>query len=337
MTDRTSASPTAARVEPVSDLVAVALNSAAGAGTERKGAGGTLTGNDPGAALAQAADERTLDLVDGFVHQAGPPPGRFAWVALGSHARGELHCGSDQDHALIWDSERAAASSYAQDLAAEVITGLAEFGMRPCGGGYMADRWSVSLADWVIAARQRMDAPTPESVVDTDVFLDLRQLAGTLDITHAVDVLLAGADSPRLLHGLAVAATSFPPALNAFGRLPHGPVDLKRTGLAPVVLLARLYGLSARSNAVGTRARLAATAAAGLLSEELVDRLVAGFEALSRVRLAAQVAQVRSGLALSDVVVVDDLAEEDQQALRDAFRAVRATQSVTSVTFRTGL
>jgi CBS domain-containing protein len=328
MTERTPASPTAARVEPVSELVAVALAPTTSSGTEAQ---------DLGGALARAADLRTRDLVDGFVHQAGPPPGRFAWVALGSHARDELHCASDQDHALLWDADRAAASSYAHDLAAEVIAGLAEFGMRPCDGGYMADRWSLSLADWVAQARHRMDAPTPEAVVEADVFLDLRRLVGDLDVTPAVDILLGGADSPRLLHGLAVAATSFPTALNPFGRLPHGPVDLKRTGLAPLVLLARLYGLSARSTAISTRDRLDATAAAGLLSEDLVGRLVDGFEVLSRLRLAAQVVQVRAGLPLSDVTVVDDLGEEDQHALRDAFRAVRATQSVTSVTFRTGL
>jgi CBS domain-containing protein len=329
MTDRITPprTPGPARPEPVTDLIAAAL----------AGPSGAADGPDPGAALGHAADQRTRDLVDGFVHQAGPPPGRFAWVALGSHARGELHCASDQDHALIWDTARAAGSSYAADLAAEVITGLTEFGMRPCDGGYMADRWSVGLSDWVVQARHRIDAPTPEAVVDTDVFLDLRRLVGDLDITPATDVLLEGADSPRLMHGLAIAATSFPPALNPFGRLPHGPVDLKRTGLAPVVLLARLYGLDARSSAVGTRERLAATADAGLLSEELVGRLADGFEVLARLRLGAQIAQVRAGLPLSDLVVVDDLPEDDRLALREAFRAVRAAQSVTAVRYRTGL
>lgn len=322
---RTPAPP---RGDQMTDLVATAM---ASANT------GDFRGSDPGAALALAADLRTRDLVDGFVHQAGPPPGRFAWVALGSHARGELHCASDQDHALIWETERAATSTYARDLAAGVITGLAEFGMRPCDGGYMADRWSLALADWVAQARHRIEAPTPEAVLDTDVFLDLRQLAGTLDLTPATQVQLSGADSQRLLHGLATAATSFTTALNPFGRLPHGPVDLKRTGLAPLVLLARLYGLAARSTAVSTRERLAATAGAGLLSEELVGRLVDGFEVLSGLRVAAQVAQVQAGQPLSDVVVVDDLAEEDQVALREALRAVRSTQSVTSVTYRTGL
>jgi large subunit ribosomal protein L4 len=42
-----------------------------------------------------------------------------------------------------------------------------------------------------------------------------------LDIAPATQVLLTGADSQRLLHGLATAATSFPTALTHFGRLPH--------------------------------------------------------------------------------------------------------------------
>ncbi len=73
--------------------------------------------------------------------------------------------------------------------------------------------------------------------------------------------LAAGAQSPRLLHGLALAANSFPTPLHAFGRLPKGTIDLKKTGLAPIVLLARLYGLRARSTSVGTDQRLADAAA----------------------------------------------------------------------------
>jgi CBS domain-containing protein len=287
--------------------------------------------------LAAAADARTRLLVDGFVHQAGPPPERFAWVALGSHARGELHCASDQDHALIWSGDRAASSSYAADLAAAVVAGLEQFGLRRCDGGYMADRWSLSLEDWVAAAHDRIEAPTPEAVLETDVFLDLRPLAGALDVTAAIRIQGRGADSPRLLHGLAAAATSFPPPLGAFGRLGHGPVDLKRGGVAPVVLLARLYGLRARSAAVGTVARLRAAEAAGGLSAELTERLVQGFALLTRLRLAGQLAQVEAGMPVNDVVVVADLPAETQAALRDAFQAIKAAQAVTAVTFRTDL
>jgi CBS domain-containing protein len=288
-------------------------------------------------ALADAADAVTRDLVDGFVHQNGPPPARFAWVALGSHARGELHCASDQDHALIWETDRAAASRYAADLAAEVIAGLEEFGMRRCDGGYMADRWSVGLADYLDQARARIEAPTPEAVLETDVFLDLRPLAGTLDVSPATAVQLSAADSPRLMHGLALAANGFPPPRLVFGRLPQGPVDVKRTGLAPIVLLARLYGLRARSAAVATPDRLRAAARADALSAELTGRLIDAFGLLTRLRLATQLLQVGAGLRVCDQVVVDDLSDAEQDELRDAFRAVRAAQTATSVAFRTDL
>lgn len=289
-------------------------------------------------ALSNAADERTRALIDGFVHQAGPPPGRFQWVALGSHARGELHCASDQDHALVWDSARAARSSYAADLAAEVITGLEDFGMRRCDGGYMADSWSQSREEWEATLRDRIAAPTPEAIVDADVFLDLRPLRGDLDASMLRVLLATGGDSPLLLHGLARAAIGFGVPLHAFGRMPRGEVDLKKSGLAPIVLLARLYGLRCGSVALSTTERLHDSGRAGLVSAELADRLVGAFEFLSALRITRQLEQVgRGGVTLSDRVVVGELPATDQEKLRDAFRAVKGAQSVTSLIFRTDL
>ena len=91
----------------------------------------TIDWSDPAnTVMSDAADARTRLLIDGFVHESGPPPARFAWVVLGSHARRELHCASDQDNALFWQTAQAAQTSYAKDLAAVVIEGLAEFGLR---------------------------------------------------------------------------------------------------------------------------------------------------------------------------------------------------------------
>ena len=287
------------------------------------------------AALVSAADERTRTLVEGFVHSSGPPQAEFAWVALGSHARGELHCASDQDHALVWATERAALSSYADDLADHVISGLEQWGLRRCDGGYMADRWSLSLAQWVQDTRHRVEEPTPQAVVDAEVFLDVRPLVGSLDLAPARAALSAGARSARLLHGLAAAAVSFPPPLGAFGRLGRGEVDLKRGGLAAIVLLARLYALAADSAAVSTPDRLAAAAPA--LGDEPAARLSAGFASLTRIRLDRQLRAAAEGRPLTDRVRLGELSEADQEAVVDAFRAVRAAQSVTSVRYRTDL
>ena len=293
-------------------------------------------GGDP-RALSDAADATTRALIDGFIHEAGPPPARFAWVALGSHARQELHCASDQDHALFWETEPAATTSYAGDLAATVIDGLQRFGLRACDGGYMADRWSHSLADWCTILHERVAAPTPDAIVDADVFLDLRPLTAGLDVAAAAAELARGAQSPRLMHGLAQAANSFPAPLNAFGRLPKGTVDLKKSGLAPIVLLARLYGLRAGSAAVGTDQRLADAATAGVLSQELIERLRDGYALLTGLRLRNQLQQIDAREYVTDTIETDGLTDAEHDGLRDVFRAIKNAQSVTAVTFRTDL
>ena len=298
----------------------------------------TVDWSDPAnTVMTDAADARTRLLIDGFVHEAGPPPARFAWVVLGSHARRELHCASDQDNALFWQTSQAAQTSYAADLAATVIEGLAAFGLRRCDGGYMADKWSHSADDWQQILRERVDAPTPDAVVDADVFLDLRPLAGGLDVSAARAELSRCADSPRLMHGLATAANSFPPPLHAFGRLPRGAVDLKKTGLAPIVLLARLYGLKAHSAAVGTDDRLADATKDGVLSEELTGRLRDAYALLTRLRLQNQLRQIDAREYVTDSILMEELDDDDHDDLRDAFKAIKSAQSVTSITFRTDL
>lgn len=308
---------------PTSDLVRVAQ--------------GLDLGASLGTPMSDAADARTRELIDGFIHSEGPPPALFSWVVLGSHARRELHCASDQDHALFWETAQAAQSSYAHDLANTVIDGLEEFGLRRCDGGYMADTWSYSLDEWLDILHDRVEAPTPEAVVDTDVFLDFRPLTDVVDVAAARALLARGADSPRLMHALATAANGFTTPLNAFGRLPRGPVDVKKTGLAPIVLLARLYGLRANSAAVGTDDRLAVASGAGVLGEELTERLRLGYDLLTRLRLANQLRQIEAGEYVTDTIDVGSLDDEQQQALRDAFRAVKHAQAATSLAFRTDL
>lgn len=298
-------------------------------------------GNAPGIAvsraMADAVDELTRGLVEGYQATEGPAPEPFAWMALGSHARGELHCASDQDHALVWTTPEVAASEYARGMADRVINGLTEFGMRPCSGGYMADKWSMSLSDWASTLHDRIYAPTADAIVDADIFLDLRQVTGDLDTSPLQAVLASGGESARLLHGLAGAANSFPVPLNTLGRLPKDTIDVKRTGIAPIVLLARVYALQAGSTQLATIARLRDANTAGLLSEQLTRRLVFAYTLLTRLRLAHQLDQIEVGEPITDLLEVDSIPWNDQKLLRKAFKSVKAAQSATALTYRTDL
>lgn len=287
--------------------------------------------------LAATADDLAVQLIEGFVLEAGPPTVEFAWVDLGSMARRELHCASDQDNALVWATEQAADSRYAAELAARVIAGLADFGLRRCAGGFMADKWSMGIDEWCAHLHRCVVEPTPAAVLDTDIFLDLRPIAGSLDTSAAVQTLLTGSDSMRLLHGLAAAATSFGVPLGLWGRIRGDEIDIKRAGLTPLVLMARLYGLRVRSAEVGTVGRLRDAGDAGLLGRGLTDDLVQAFQVFTCVRIERQLAQAAAGEALTDKVPLAALDRPCLIELRDALKAVKSAQDATAWTFRTDL
>ena len=94
--------------------------------------------------------------IDGFVHEAGPPPSRFSWVTLGSHARRELHCASDQDHALFWETEAAHRPLMPRIWRLRSSRGLWSLGCAPVTAATWHDRWSYSVDQWQAILRERV-------------------------------------------------------------------------------------------------------------------------------------------------------------------------------------
>lgn len=291
------------------------------------------------AGLADHYDEVTRTALAEAQRRLGPPPVPYAWLALGSHARREPSLSSDQDNALVLADDAPASLEYGAALAATVVDALHEAGLRRCDGEYMATTWTHSLTRWQEILRHRFIDPTPQEIVDVDVFLDLRPVAGDLDVSSLTDIMLAAADSTRLLHGLARAAVGYPSGLTSLGRLrlTDGKVDLKKGGLAPLTMLARTYGLASRSADVGTRERIAAAQAAHQLSPRSAGRLGYAHALLTRLRLQHQLRCARAGEPITDQVPAARLRWVDERALRQALDALRSVQQATTLRFRTDL
>jgi CBS domain-containing protein len=291
------------------------------------------------AGLADHYDRVTRDALAQAQADLGPAPVPFAWVALGSHARREPSLSSDQDNALVLADDSPEAAEYGRLLATRVVGALDDAGLRRCDGDYMATTWAFSLRQWEETLRGRFLDPTPQEIVDADVFLDLRPVAGTLDVTPLQQIMLAAAGSSRLLHGLARAAVAFPSGLTSLGRLRlvDGAVDVKKGGLAPLTMLARTYALVAGSTAVGTRDRLEAAEHAGQLSARAAARLAYAHALLTRLRLRHQMRCVQEGAPITDVVPVSRLRQVDEAGLKQALESLKSVQQATSLRFRTDL
>ncbi len=278
-----------------------------------------------GRVLAAVNDALTVRLLVLSGERLGPAPCAYVWLALGSGGRCEETLGSDQDNAVAYRD--ATAGQYFADLAELAVSGLAAAGLPRCPGGYVATRWRYPLDEWERMFRRWLDGPDPQALVEAEVLFDFRTVHGDLPTASLAAIVRRGGGHRRFTTQMARAAVSFPPPLGLFGRIrtSHGTLDLKRAGIAAIVLLARLYALAAGSEARSTPDRLAAAARAGTLSRDGADRLARAYRVLTDLRWRARGNRLQLG----------DLAPADRRALLDALRAVHDMQQATARNFRT--
>lgn len=269
--------------------------------------------------------------------ELGAPPCTYAWLALGSEGRMEQVLATDQDNALVYRDGTPEAHKYFRALADRAVGGLLETGFPPCPGGYMATRWRRSLAGWETAFLQWLQTPEPQALLEAEVFLDFRRVHGELSVEPLERILLSGAGRPVFLFHLARAATRFRPPLRPASRIRarHGEVDLKRGGLAAIVLLARLGALTAGSTARGTLERLDAAAGAGALGPDTVEAVGDAFRFLMRLRLREQFRSLEAGREPANSVRTDSLSPLERRRLREAFKAVADAQRGVALRYRT--
>ena len=270
--------------------------------------------------------------------ELGQPPCDYAWLALGSHGRGEQVLSSDQDSALAFDDgARSTAAEYFGRLAGLVVPALASAGLPLCDGGYMATTWCHPISEFNGLFRGWVEQPKPDALLKAEVFLDVRAVHGSLSVEVLDRILVAGGSSGRFLGQMARTAVMFSPPLGMFGRLraKDSTIDLKRGGIAAIVLLARLYGLAAGSTARTTVARLEAATASGTLGREGAGNLIEAYRFLTALRMRHQVDQVGAGVTTDNVIVLAELTGEERSRLLDSLRIVRDVQRVTAMRFAT--
>ncbi len=286
-------------------------------------------------AVGDAVERRLIALAEADL---GPAPVPYCWVALGSRARLEQALAADQDTALILDdSVEDDQREWFARLAERVTEGLVTCGYPRCKGDVMATNphWRRPLAQWQDEFTSWLTTPTPDAVLHSSIFFDMRPVHGdpTLHARLQQHVLRMTPGATTFIAHLAKQAEAHEPPLGFFRGFVlekagehRDSLDVKRGGILGVVELARVHALAVGSPAVHTRARLEACRAAGAISDELADDLRDAFEFMGYVRLRHQSAQVRAGRAPDNFVNPADLSSFEKRHLRQAFSIVRFAQ-----------
>ncbi len=287
--------------------------------------------------IAHVNDTLTTRLLTLSEAELGPSPCAYAWLSLGSHGRGEQVLSSDQDSALAFADGATGAVEYFPELAGLVVAGLARAGLPLCTGGYMATNWCRPVGEFRAMFHDWVDSPEPLALLQAEVFLDVRPVHGDLPVDVLDRTLVSGGSRGPFRVQMARAAVTFRPPVGLFGRLraPDGTLDVKRAGLAAIVLLGRLYALVGGSSTRTTLGRLQAAADAETLHPRDAADLADGYRFLTALRLRHQVEQVRDGQPADNLLRLDDLTTDERDRLRVVLRHLRDVQQATASRFAT--
>ncbi len=290
-------------------------------------------------AICDAVTHRLIALAE---DRLGPAPVPYVWAACGSQGRQEQTGVSDQDNCLILhDSyDPAQHGQYFEDFAKFVSDGLDACGYFYCPGDMMATnpQWRQPLANWKSYFREWIDNPGPKAQMLASVMFDQRPIHGDRSLFDALQshtLERARKNSIFIAHLLSNALTHGPP-LGFFGTLTteggehRGKIDLKHTGVVPVVDIARVYALEAAISDVNTHDRLQQGRAANVLSQSGSADLLAAFEFIAITRLRHQVRQIRSGRKPDNYMSPDEISHLERDQLKKAFQVVKTIQSALS-------
>jgi CBS domain-containing protein len=265
----------------------------------------------------------------------------YAWVAAGSQARNEQTAKSDQDNCLILDDryDPAQHGEYFKTLAKWVCDGLDACGYIHCPGDMMAmnDTWCQPLAQWARYFDRWINTPDPKALMLTCVFFDQRTVYGNADLLTRLraDVLTKTKGNSLFLAHMVGNALKHSAPLGMFGNITlarggdhPNTIDLKHSGVVPIIDLARVYSLAGGIDAVNTDDRLAKSAASREISPEKSRDLRDALEFISGIRIAHQARQTAAGQKPDNFLSLDELSNFERAHLKDAFQVVKGLQSV---------
>ena len=189
--------------------------------------------------------------------------------------------------------------------------------------------WRDYFAGWI-------NEPDNMAQMLASVMFDLRPIAGEVALFDDLqnDVLsMARANSIFVAHMISNALKHTPPLslFRGFALIRSGEhknmLDLKHSGVVPVVDLGRVYALEGGFDAVNTRKRLEAARDSGVISKSGALDLLDAYDLIAETRLRHQAARIRAGENPDNFMAPGTLSELERSHLRDAFMVVKTMQS----------
>ena len=296
--------------------------------------------------IGKMFDAAIVRFIELAIKELGTPPVKFAFLSLGSNARHEMTMFSDQDNALIYEDVPAEDEKnikrYFLKLSDRVCSMLNQAGYPYCPGGIMATnpKWCLSESNWKDNFKKWIESSTPESILEVNVFFDIYCVYGDTKLAENVQdyALRLANDSPEFFIHFARNCLLYTPPLNLFGGIKtearDGSEFIKvKECIKPIVNFTRIYALKHGITATATIARLKALNAQEIISDSALEKMVADFTYLWRLRFYNQLIAHADLRHANDDLSLNDLNEAEKDKLKRILSEINLLQSKLSFEF----
>lgn len=287
----------------------------------------------------------TIRLIEMAEQLYGSAPVPYAWLAAGSQARQEQLAHSDQDNALIISNEMKPEDDvWFKNLAKFVSDGLASCGFVYCPGDIMAtnDKWRQPQKVWNQYFEKWVNTPDPSALLNSCVFFDLTTIYGDVSLLDEVrkKMLVATKRSTLFIAHLSRNALNIRPPLGFFRDFvliqdgENKPaLDLKLSGITPIIDLARIYALAQGISASNTLERLQQAAGTSSLSKISSANLIDAYQFLTMLRMQHQAQRLQAGKVPNNFLSPKKISKLEREHLKDAFKVIKTMQDSRQSTY----
>ena len=278
----------------------------------------------------------------------GPPPVSYCWLALGSEGRKEQTLRTDQDNAIIYSDPEPGSEQdiqkYFLRLAQGVVSGLEICGIPLCKGDIMASnpRWCQPETVWRHYFSSWINKASPEDLRNCTIFFDFRPLAGDVMLSQKLRTFLNHniEKNRAFLRHLSTNALYNGPPLGFLRALVvektgdyKNELNLKMSGLVPVVDAIRVLSLSEQINATSTLNRLKLVTLKKSLSKNMAEDIKEAFNFIMLLRINHHITQKEKEIEPNNYINPRTLSKLQRKSLIEAFHVIRDLQGELTVRF----
>ncbi|MCQ4287377.1 DUF294 nucleotidyltransferase-like domain-containing protein [Pseudomonas stutzeri] len=292
-------------------------------------------------------DHSVCRVIELAIDALGDPGVPFTWLCFGSEGRREQTLHTDQDNGILFEAKDAAEAAHIRGrllpLAERINQDLGTCGFTLCKGNIMAGNPQLCLSrqEWRRRFSSFIRESTPENLLGSTIFFDLRAVCGSSDGCERLrsDLLEEIAENRLFQRMMAENALRHRPPVGRFRdfvmtRKGDGKatLDLKVQGLTPFVDGARLLALANGIASTNTLDRLRQLVEKQVVDEKDGAAYEEAYHFIQQTRMQQHQQQAREGRPYSNRLDPDTLNHLDRRILRESFRQAQRLQS--SLTLR---